>query len=358
MTSAYSPLTFPCGITLKNRMWLAPLTNLQSHADGTLSEAEVHWLTMRAKGGYALTMTAATHVQLIGQGFPGQLGIFSDEHLPGLTALAGKIKAEGSVPMVQLHHAGLRADKSIVPNPVAPSENLELNARALTTDEVDALIKDFITGAVRAQKAGFSGVDLHGAHNYLIGQFLSAEFNQRQDKYGGSLANRCRFLLDIVDGIRNQCGKEFLLGVRLTPERHGIPLLEAVETVKLLVKQQKIDFLDMSLWDIYKEPIEEEHQGRTLMSYFTEIERGNIKLGVVGHIYSAKDVEHALAQGADFVMLGRAAIIHHDFPEQMRENSSFAMHSLPVTRSHLRQEGLSDIFIEYMGSNWKNFVAE
>ncbi len=97
MSSLFSPLDFKRGPSMKNRFMLAPLTNLQSHEDGVLSDEEFHWLTMRAKGGFGLTMTCAAHVQEIGQGFKGQLGIFVDKHIEGLALLAATIKAEGSV---------------------------------------------------------------------------------------------------------------------------------------------------------------------------------------------------------------------------------------------------------------------
>jgi 2,4-dienoyl-CoA reductase-like NADH-dependent reductase (Old Yellow Enzyme family) len=96
------------GPAMANRFMLAPLTNMQSHADGTLSDDEYRWLVARAEGGFGLTMTAAAHVQKGGQGFPGQIGIWSDDHLPGLTRLAAGIAAAGSLSSVQLHHAGER----------------------------------------------------------------------------------------------------------------------------------------------------------------------------------------------------------------------------------------------------------
>src|SRR4051812_44384727 len=110
----FQPLALTSGLVMKNRFMLAPLTNQQSHPDGRLSDEEFHWLVMRAKGGFGLTMTCAAHVQRIGQGFAGQLGIFSDEHLPGLTRLASTIKAAGSVAAVQLHHAGNRSPVDLV----------------------------------------------------------------------------------------------------------------------------------------------------------------------------------------------------------------------------------------------------
>ena len=108
MTDLFEPLSFTRGPDMKNRFMLAPLTNTQSHVDGRLSDEEFHWLTMRAKGGFGLTMTCAAHVQAVGQGFPGPLGIFSDDHLEGFTRLASAIKAQESIAVVQLHHAGMR----------------------------------------------------------------------------------------------------------------------------------------------------------------------------------------------------------------------------------------------------------
>ena len=137
MTDLLQPLTFPRGPAMKNRFMLAPLTNTQSGDDGVLSEEEFHWLTMRSAGGFGLTMTCAAHVQEIGRGFPGQLGVFSDEHLAGLTRLADRIREDNSVSIVQLHHAGMRSPRDLIGEaPVCPSVNEEFGARALDTDEV------------------------------------------------------------------------------------------------------------------------------------------------------------------------------------------------------------------------------
>ena len=110
----FAPLSFKRGPAMKNRFMLAPLTNQQSHPDGTLSEDEFHWLTLRAKGGFGLTMTCAAHVQAIGQGFAGQLGIFSDKHLPGLTRLAAAIKADDSLAVVDRKSTRLNSSHSSV----------------------------------------------------------------------------------------------------------------------------------------------------------------------------------------------------------------------------------------------------
>ncbi|MDX2417129.1 MAG: NADH:flavin oxidoreductase [Xanthomonadales bacterium] len=358
MTDLFQPLSFMSGSVSKNRFMLAPLTNLQSHADGRLSDDEYHWLTMRAKGGFGLTMTCASHVHAIGKGFPGQLGCFSDDHLQGLTRLATGIKAEKSLAVLQLHHAGMRSPKDeIGGQPVCPSDNEETGARALTLTEVEQLKEDFVAAAERVEKAGFDGVEIHGAHGYILAQFLSPTINQRTDQYGGSLENRARIIFDIIDGIRKRCRPGFLLGVRLSPERFDLKLGEILEVAQRLMSEGKIDFLDMSLWDSFKEPLEEAFQGRTLLSYFTELERGQVRLATAGKINAPGGARRCLEAGADFVVLGRAAILHHDFPKRMAENPDFEPESLPVTRDYLRSQGLGEPFLDYM-AGWSGFVKD
>lgn len=357
MNNLYQPLQFKSGGRLKNRFMLAPLTNTQSHSDGTLSDDEYRWLSMRAKGGFGLTMTCAAHVQAVGQGFPGQLGVFGDKHLEGLTRLAQGIKSEDSLALVQLHHAGMRSPAELIGQPpVCPSDNAETGAVGLSTEGVEQLIEDFICAAQRAEKAGFDGVEIHGAHGYILAQFLSGTINQRQDQFGGSIENRMRPISEIIDGIRARCRPDFLLGLRLSPERFDVHLPDIIEVAKAVLAAGKIDFLDMSLWDSFKEPQDEAYQGRTLLSYFTELERGDVALGIAGKLRNPEEVNRAMASGIDFVMLGRAAILHHDFPMQMQTNNNFTPVRNPVSADYLRQEGLGEAFITYM-SGWKGFVS-
>ncbi len=357
MSNLFQPLHFKSGTSLKNRFMLAPLTNTQSHSDGRLSDDEYHWLTLRAKGGFGLTMTCAAHVQAVGQGFPGQLGVFGDEHLEGLTRLAQGIKAEDSLAVVQLHHAGMRSPAELIGQPpVCPSDNAETGAVALSTEAVEQLIEDFICAAERAEKAGFDGVEIHGAHGYILAQFLSSTINQRQDHFGGSLENRMRPITQIIDGVRARCRPSFLLGLRLSPERFDVQLPDIIQVAKVILAAGKIDFLDMSLWDSFKEPQDEAYQGRSLLSYFTELERGGVALGIAGKLRNPEEVNRAMATGIDFVMLGRAAILHHDFPMQMQVDSNFTPVRNPVSADYLRQEGLGENFITYM-SGWKGFVG-
>lgn len=358
MIDLFAPLTMARGRPMKNRFMLAPLTNSQSHEDGRLSDDEFAWLTLRARGGFGLVMTCAAHVQGVGQGFPGQLGVFSDAHLPGLERLAQEIKAHGALAAVQLHHAGIRSPSDLIgAQPVGPSEDAETGARGLSEGEVEALVEDFIVAAVRAEKAGFDAAELHGAHGYILCAFLSAETNRRADRFGGSLENRARVVREIIHGVRARTGPQFQLGLRLSPERFGLRLDEQRALAGELLAEGALDWLDMSLWSTFKPPMEAAYAERPLIDWFTDLPRGETRLGVAGKLLTAADCCRALENGADFVLLGRAAILHHDFPRRAATDPEFATRDLPVSPAYLRAEGLGPTFIDYM-RNWKGFVAD
>jgi len=356
MTNANSTITFSCGITMKNRFMLAPLTNGQSYEDGQLSNDELKWLTMRAAGGFGLVMTCASHVQEVGKGFPGQLGIFSDDLIEGHLKLTTNIKEQGSIAVIQLHHAGMRTPAELIQGkPVCPSNNKETNARGLTLEEVKQLRDDFITAAIRAQKCGYDGVEVHGAHGYILTQFLSSEINKRTDAYGGSLLNRSRLLFEIVDGIRATCGNDFLLGVRLSPERFGMDINEVKLVCQRLIDTGNIDFLDISLWDSFKIPNEEKYQKITLLEHFKTLDFKKVKWTVAGKIYNGSDVQKVLDAGVDFVSIGTSAILHHNFPKLVIENPAFNPIAIPVSEAYLKKEGLGEKFIVYL-KRWPGFV--
>ncbi|NRB58817.1 MAG: NADH:flavin oxidoreductase [Winogradskyella sp.] len=336
---------------------LAPLTNQQSHEDGQLSDDEFKWLTMRAKGGFGLVMTCASHVQEIGKGFPGQLGIFSDKLIEGHKKLTAKIQSYNSLAVAQLHHAGMRSPFDVIhQKAVCPSESQKHNARALSLDEVYKLRNDFINAAVRAQTSGYDGVEVHGAHGYILTQFLSSEINKRTDIYGGSLDNRSRLIFEIIEGIREKCGQNFLIGIRLSPERFGMKLSEIKLISQQLIDSQLIDFLDLSLWDCFKKPQEYLDSDKNLLEHVLELNYKNVKLTVAGNIRSGEDVQKILNAGVDFVTIGRSGILHHDFPKKVIENSNFKPIQNPVSPEYLKSEGLSDTFINYM-RRWEGFVT-
>lgn len=351
MTRLFEPLAFKRGPAMPNRFMLAPLTNKQSHDDGTLSEEEMHWLELRARGGFGMVMTAAAYVQQDGKAFTGQLGIHDDICLPGLSMLAERIKAHGSLTCVQLYHGGIKSDPAItgLPN-VGPSDDEESGARAMTRGEIDAVVEAFVRGAERAEKAGFHGVEIHGAHGYLLCAFLDTVRNRRTDEYGGSLENRASPIRRIIAGIRARCGPDFQLGLRLSAERLGENIGEALTLAQQLLNEDQLDWLDMSLWDCFKEPEDERFKGRSLIAWFSELERGDTRLGVAGKLYSSKDVQGCMDAGADFTLIGRGAIARHDFPQRVRASADYSIPDLPLSADLLANEGISPKFLSYLGS--------
>ncbi len=343
---------------MKNRFMLAPMTNSQSLENGVLSEEEYQWLTMRAQGQFGLVMTCASHVHENGKGFPGQLGIFSDNHIEGHQRLSSEIKKYGSLAVIQLHHAGMRSPKELIrQSPLCPSENIKFGAREMSPDEIIELRKAFVDAALRAKKSGYDGVEIHGAHGYIISQFLSSEINKRDDDYGGNLYNRSRLLFELVEAIRKECGDEFLLGVRLSPERFGMDINEIKEVCQQLVEENKIDFLDISLWDVFKDAEDEKYRYKSLLRHFTELDYKKVLFTVAGKIRTAEDVKNVINAGVDFVSVGRSGILHHDFPIKVCEDSNFKSAQTPVSEEYLIGQGLSPKFIQYM-RKWPSFVKE
>ena len=344
------PFSFRNGVKARNRIFLAPMTNLQSHDDGTLSEDELHWLEVRAKGGFGVIATCASHVTTDGQGWKGELGIFDDKHLPGLTRLATTLREAGSTNMVQIFHGGARADGKLIGTmPLsASSEGEPPTAREASADDIERILNAFRDATVRAHKAGFEGVELHGAHGYLLGQFLSATGNRRTDEWGGSLENRARFMRECVQRARAAVPASFVVGIRISPEdfgqTKGVDLDENLQLAKWLC-DDGIDFLHISMWDSFantkKRP--EEHA----IPLFRAACGADVPIVVAGSIWTKEQADGLLAKGADGVALGRSAIANPDWPQRIAD-SSFVPRKPPMTPSELRERGLSDSFVNYM----------
>jgi 2,4-dienoyl-CoA reductase-like NADH-dependent reductase (Old Yellow Enzyme family) len=357
MAQPQDPLSFAHGPASRNRLMLAPLTNLQSNPDGSCSDDEHRFLAMRAEGGFGIVSTCAAHVAPVGRGFPGQLGAFSDDLLPGLRALAADLRAAGAVSLVQLHHAGRRAAADLIEGPpVCPVDDPETGARALSTSEVEDLVDCFATAATRCQRAGFDGIELHGAHDYLLCEFLSAELNVRTDRYGGDAEGRARLLFEIIEEVRRRCGDDLLLAVRLSPERFGVRTRDILDVYDRIVAEGLVDLVDLSLWDAFKAPAEE-GLGESLLGCFAERPRGQVRLAAAGHLYSGADVARVLEVGADVAALGRFGITNHDAPRLIASDSEAAMRALPVPRDVLAAEGIGPAFLEYL-SSWAGFVGD
>jgi len=147
-------------------------------------------------------------------------------------------------------------------------------------------------------------------------------------------------LFEIINGIRESCGADFLVGVRISPERFGMQLREMKVLCQQLIDSEKVDFLDISLWDCFKYPEEEAHREKILLNHFTELDYKNVKLTVAGKIHSAADVNKILQSKVDFVTIGRAGILHHDFPVRVMNDATFKTIELPVTTQYLQTQGV------------------
>ena len=347
IAAAFEPMELLRGPVIPNRIALAPMTNQQSEEDGTLSSEEITWLTSRARGGFGLVLTACSHVIESGKGFPGELGVFSDDLLPGLERLAASLREAGSVSGVQLYHGGMRALGS---GRVGPSDDEATGTRALTTAEVDEMLEKFVEAAVRAERAGFDGVQIHGAHGYLVSEFLSPIVNRRTDEYGGSPEGRARFLLRLIDRIREECGPEFQLGARISPERFGQDVFETRDLAERLLDEEKLDMLDVSLWDVRKQTEDERARERPLIDWFTDLPRKGVRLGVSGKIIQPADVAWTFEQGPDFISLGKAAIVNEQYPNRLRSDPDFTPYWEPSTHEYLHSQSVGPRFSRYLST--------
>lgn len=358
MTALFAPLAFPRGPVMRNRMAMGPLTNMQSPDGGRMSDAEYRWLEMRTAGGFGMMSTCAANIRGDSDQMAGQIGIHDDRQLPQLRRIAAAMKSGGNIALTQINHGGLRANPDITgTQPIGPYDEPEWGGRAMRTEEIAHLIEDFAAAAKRAEACGFDGVEVHGAHVQMIAQFLDPRRNLRTDGYGGSLEGRSRLLIEILKAVRERCGSGFLLGVRLSVERGEINLDEFRRLSERVMTEGLVDFLDMSLWDCFKEPDDPNFKGKPIIEWALDVKRGNAKVGVAGKIRSAEKARACMAAGADFVILGRAAILHDDFPKQVAANPDFAMRPLPVSIDYLHAKGVSDAFIGYLRM-WDGFVAD
>lgn len=210
-------------LKLRNRIVMAALATGVCDHEQKINENALAYYLERAKGGVGLIIAENTRVNdENGVAAKCQVSVARDEHIAPLKQLADALHAEGAKFFVQLHHPGretysnLNGNKPVVSASAVPCKVCQQETRALSTEEVESLVQDFIDGAVRAQKAGVDGVEVHGAHGYMVSQFLSPYTNKRTDKYGGDFEKRFTFLKEIVCGIKEACGSTYPVTVRLT----------------------------------------------------------------------------------------------------------------------------------------------
>ncbi|MEZ0609867.1 NADH:flavin oxidoreductase/NADH oxidase [Fibrella sp. WM1] len=333
MSILLSPLTLR-GVTLKNRLVVSPMCQYSS-VDGFATDWHLVHLGSRAVGGAGLIITEATAVSPEGRITPADLGIWSDDHVPGLKRITDFLTANGAVPGIQLAHAGRKAShqrpwdggKAIAPDQsngwqtVAPSAipftDDEPAPTALTTDDILQVRADFKAAAARALRAGFVVAEIHAAHGYLFHEFLSPQSNQRTDAYGGSFANRVRLLREVVDDVRAIWPADYPLFVRISATDWTEGGWTADDSVALaaLLKDQGVDLIDCSTGgNVPKATIP---TGPGYQVPFAErIKReAGLPTGAVGLITDAEQAEAILTNGqADLILLARESLRDPYFP--------------------------------------------
>ena len=349
------------GLTAINRLVLAAMTNKQSFENGIISEAEIQWLVRRSEGGFGIVTTAATHVSECGKAWEGEFGVFKDEFIKPLYSLTKRIHCHRSLVMAQLFHGGIRSPEyltgvqPISAGKVKCKESRSGFSREASQEDIKRIINDFTLAALRCVEAGFDGVELHGAHGYLISQFLSKTINKRQDEWGGDLNGRSRVLIEIIQSIKRNVPENFIVGVRLSPEikELGIVLNDTIELVEKL-KKIEIDFIHLSCWDIYSRSIEYPENPNTLTEWFTKTIKNLPPIISTGNIWSSNDAVNCMEQGSDFIGVARVGIPYPDWPKNIM-NANYDPSRGPFTVKQLKKAKLSKHFIQYM-CKWDGFV--
>lgn len=228
---------------VKNRLVMPPMVTNFCGEDGSMTDRYISFMRDRAKGGAGLLITEATFVHPSGKSFPHGLGIYRDESIPGLKKLTDAVHAEGAKIAVQLFHGGRQCVEAITgmrllaPSAIACPVCGDLPGE-MTAEDIAQIKEAFGDAAVRAKQAGFDAIELHGAHGYLLCEFLSPYSNHRTDEYGGSLVNRARFPLEVVETVRARVGEDFPLSYRLSAEEYvpgGLTLDETAAFAQMLV---------------------------------------------------------------------------------------------------------------------------
>ena len=326
-------------VTLKNRLVMSPMGIGLANLDGTPSEDMIAYYEARAIGGAGLIIPEITRVNDVhGPGLMRQLSVTQDRHIEPLSRLAYAVHRHGSKIFIQLHHPGretvtaLLGGAPVVSASDIPCKYLQQPTRALTTDEVRELIGQFISGALRVQKAGCDGVELHCAHGYLLQQFLSPYTNKRTDEYGGSFENRLRMVNEIIAGIRAACGPKFPIGVRLSVDefldKTGVTedYIHIQDGVKIAMALEAtgIDFIDVSV-GMYEtgmtcvEPVSFPQGWRRDL---IKAVKDHVKIPVIGvsSIREPAVADKFLENGVeDFISMGRSWLADEEWGKKVQE---------------------------------------
>ncbi|MCK3658260.1 NADH-dependent flavin oxidoreductase [Pasteurellaceae bacterium Pebbles2] len=313
----FQPFTLNNGVEIKNRLAVAPMTHFASNDDGTASEEELHFISNRAAD-IGLFIAAATLVADGGKAFAGQPEACGEKDLDGLRKLAESLKNQGAKAILQIHHGGKLAIAELnTADKIAPSADEATGSREVTPVEIENLINAFANATDLAIQAGFDGVEIHGANGYLIQQFFSGHSNRRTDEWGGSVENRLKFPMAVVDAVvevrEKHARPDFIVGYRFSPEEPeelGITMADTFALIDALVAKP-LQYLHVSLWDFHKNARRGADTNRTRMELIHERIGGKLPLIGVGNLLSAEQIVNAFNTGwAEFIALGKAVMIN------------------------------------------------
>jgi 2,4-dienoyl-CoA reductase-like NADH-dependent reductase (Old Yellow Enzyme family)/thioredoxin reductase len=318
-------------IKLKNRIVMPGLASFLIGDDGIISGATVEHYRRRAAGGPAMVIMEACSVSPEGVVSANQARIYDDRFIEGLSKIAGVMKSEGSVPAIQIHHGGRQTSikvikrKPLAPSPI-PCPTIRGDVEPLTIDGIHEIVQKFGDAAQRAKQARFELIEIHGAHGYLINQFLSKVSNIREDEYGGDTVGRSRFAIEIVEEIRRRIGPEFPLSFKISAQEFvpdGLTVTESIEILKLLVKAG-VDIVQVSAGnDITPEWICQPMfmEKACLAESAARVKKAlNIPVMAVGRINDPMVAnEVLLKEQADLVCMGRGLLADPDMPNKARE---------------------------------------
>lgn len=328
----FSPLSIR-GVTIPNRIGVSPMCQY-SAVDGFVNDWHLVHLGTRAVGGAGLVMVEATAVEARGRITPGDLGIWSDEHVPGLARLARFLAGHGSVPAIQIAHAGRKAScdlpwkggdqlllenggwTTVAPSPI-PFLPQERPPRELTTEEIASITSAFVAAARRALEAGFQVLEIHGAHGYLISEFLSPIVNQRSDSYGGSFENRTRLLREIVSAVRAVMPSHLPLFVRVSATDWAEGGWSGDDTVRLaeMLKPLGVDLLDCSSGGVVADVKIPAAPGFQVPFAARVRREAGLPSAAVGLITEARQADAIIRNGeADLVLLARELLRNPYWP--------------------------------------------
>lgn len=324
-------------LVLENRLVMAPMSTQLASPEGSVTEQLIDFLEERAKGGVGMIITGYTYMDnKFSKASVNQLGCHCDAMAPGLNALVESIKPYGTRILLQLCHAGGQTDKNIIgempagPSPVVDEEGVKVT-RELTREEIREIIEMFGLAAKRAKQAGFNGVEIHGAHGYLIHQFMSDYTNTRIDEYGGDTSGRMRFPLGVLSKIREYVGESYPVGFRINGSDYlefkeeklkgrGMTLAKAKEMAKILEKNG-VDYIHVSagIGETAEYAIQPMYFPQGYNVYLAEGIKREVDVPVitVGSMTDPDMAEEIIFQGkADLVALGRALIADPCFSEK------------------------------------------